>query len=92
MKIQSIALNTNKPSDEPNDNDSIECDFEEVNNYMVDASSEPPINQSDRQLIRFEYHVLYHISYGVPYLCFNAFKSSMLFFHLDLKQLFSIRS
>lgn len=30
------------------------------------------------QLMNFEYHLLYHISYGVPYLAFNAYKSSEL--------------
>lgn len=30
---------------------------------------------SNLELLRFEYHVLYHISYGVPYLSFNAYKS-----------------
>lgn len=29
-----------------------------------------------KELLRIEYHVLYHISYAVPYLCFNAYTSS----------------
>lgn len=30
-------------------------------------------------LIKFDYHILYHMSYAVPYLCFNAFKSGNFF-------------
>lgn len=34
-------------------------------------------NLSDsKELLSFEYHVLYHLSYAVPYICFNANKSS----------------
>lgn len=33
--------------------------------------------EHNTQLISFVYHVLYHRSYGVPYLCFNAYKSGI---------------
>lgn len=69
-----------EPSDEQTESDGRGNDFEEINDQFIDLSSERPLDQSHQQLIRFEYHVLYHISYAVPYLCFNAFKSSMLKF------------
>lgn len=53
---------------------------EEQNAFEEDLqlSFETPVNHChNEQLIKFEYHVLYHISYAVPYLCFNAYKSSM---------------
>lgn len=35
-------------------------------------------NVNNSMLMNFEYHVLYHLSYAVPYLCFNANKSGIL--------------
>lgn len=32
---------------------------------------------NNQQILNFEYHVLYQISYGVPYLSFNAYKSGI---------------
>lgn len=51
--------------------------FEEESNlaYEEKSSGKTPTNEP----IQFEYHVLYHISYAVPYLCFNAYRSSKLF-------------
>lgn len=52
--------------------------FEEEDGLSVDSSCEVSSNPIAEQLLRFEYHVLYHISYAVPYLCFNAYKCSKL--------------
>lgn len=29
-----------------------------------------------KELVSFDFHVLFHLSYGVPYICFNVYKSS----------------
>lgn len=51
--------------------------FEEENGLSFESPSEVPLNRIVKeQPIKFEYHVLYHLSYAVPYLCFNAYKSS----------------
>lgn len=60
-----------------------ECDDNESDNFTdymnqnsAESACESSADCSQTQLIKFEYHVLYHISYAVPYLCFNAYKSS----------------
>lgn len=57
----------------PNDLD-IDVDEEAFGNDSATVECTP----SDLQTLNFEYHILYHISYGVPYLSFNAYKSSKL--------------
>lgn len=49
-----------------------------LSNDSPPISCGKPVTKSDesRELLSFEYHVLYHLSYAVPYLCFNATKSS----------------
>lgn len=64
------------------------CLSEDVESEDVEFAEEEmlsPVNcesvsnlDSSKQLLSFEYHVLYHLSYAVPYLCFNATKSSEL--------------
>lgn len=56
-----------------NDDTCIDC----MDEYSIEIACESLSPCPQTQLIKFEYHVLYHISYAVPYLCFNAYKSSM---------------
>lgn len=61
-----------------NSMEAVDNDFDEESNLSPDpqtVNSSPSQDHNDR-LIKFEYHVLYHLSYAVPYLCFNAFHSS----------------
>lgn len=41
-------------------------------------------------LVKFEYHVLYHISYAVPYLCFTGIKSGISITLLILFHFFQV--
>lgn len=34
-----------------------------------------------KELVSLEFHVLYHLSYAVPYICFNVHKSSKLWWN-----------
>lgn len=62
---------------ERNGHKSQENEFQEEIGLSFESPSEIALNRSNReQLVKFEYHVLYHISYSVPYLCFNAYRSS----------------
>lgn len=79
VKTQSKELNLIESTDELKEHEIKEIDFSDEDNHLFESSSEAPSNHSHQQLIRFEYHVLYHISYAVPYLCFNAYKSSMFY-------------
>lgn len=68
---------TNKQNLE-NSIEAVNNDFDEESNLSPDAQMVDPLpsqNHNER-LIKFEYHVLYHLSYAVPYLCFNAFNPS----------------
>ncbi|XP_031619713.1 ubiquitin-like-conjugating enzyme ATG10 isoform X2 [Contarinia nasturtii] len=56
--------------------------FEEED-YLSFESPSQASNSITKQLLKFEYHVLYHISYAVPYLCFNAYKSNGSLLTLD---------
>lgn len=53
---------------EDSENEPIELE-EDTGKYQNETVNDPKI------LIKFDYHVLYHLSYAVPYLCFNGFRS-----------------
>lgn len=58
--------------------DALDNNFDEESNLSQDSQMVDSLLKQDpnERLIKFEYHVLYHLSYAVPYLCFNAFDSS----------------
>lgn len=61
--------------DEKYEDETTEFNFTEDSNESVDNLQK---HEKCQRLIKFEYHVLYHLSYAVPYLCFNAHDSSEL--------------
>lgn len=79
VKNKTIPLKLSENSNSSHLNENQEKFTDYMDQYLSETASESSANCSQCQLIRFEYHVLYHISYGVPYLCFNAYKSSMFF-------------
>lgn len=72
MKKNSLQLEI----DENNGKNDEIYEFEEENRLSFASPTNPT---PKKQLIKFEYHVLYHMSYAVPYLCFNGYKSSKIF-------------
>lgn len=76
-KTKTISLPIDELPNERNGHKSQENVFQEEIGLSFESPSEIALNCSNReQLVKFEYHVLYHISYSVPYLCFNAYRSS----------------
>lgn len=59
-------------------NDTINEDLIE-DQFGDDLSTAKDISTNDEPL-SLEYHVLYHMSYAVPYLSFNAYKSGRCIF------------
>lgn len=55
------------------DGETVDTDFAEELDL---ATGKCEISTHSKELLSFEYHVLYHLNYAVPYLCFNAHKSS----------------
>lgn len=77
VKTNFVLLTIDKVADDDNGKDA--SDFKEQDQLSYESSSDVGLNHdANTQLIKFDYHVLYHINYGVPYLCFNAHKSSRL--------------
>lgn len=60
-----------------NDDENLEHDFDEECGISLDHGSYNSGQiEGEKQILKFEYHVLYHLSYAVPYLSFNAYDSS----------------
>lgn len=79
-KTKTISLPIDELPNERNGHKSQENEFQEEIGLSFESPSEIVLNRSNReQLVKFEYHVLYHISYSVPYLCFNAYRSSKFY-------------
>lgn len=80
LKTKTISLPIDDLPNEKNGHKYQENEFQEEIELSFESPSEIAINRSNReQLVKFEYHVLYHISYSVPYLCFNAYRSSKFY-------------
>lgn len=79
VKTKTLSLSTEDDLEESVPSTLIE-DFEEDWRLAEETPSEvSQLNHSRKEeLIKFEYHVLYHLSYAVPFLCFNAYKSSKI--------------
>lgn len=73
VKKSLLWLAIDEETDENNGRDVKEDD---LLSYESPAKETVNHDAKPKQLIKFEYHVLYHMSYAVPYLCFNAHKSS----------------
>lgn len=79
MKRKSMSLDINGAESNLKINGQLDNNsgFEEENCLSYETQSSVGTNHDhSKELVKFEYHVLYHISYAVPYLCFNAYKSS----------------
>lgn len=76
VKSKTMALNLSENSN-GSSSDENQAEFtDSMEHDWRETACESSGNGSRGQPIKFEYHVLYHISYAVPYLCFNAYKSS----------------
>lgn len=73
-----MALKVSEKSNDTRIDETQEKFTDYMNQDWPGTAYESSGNCSQCQLIKFEYHVLYHISYAVPYLCFNAYKSSKI--------------
>lgn len=76
-EAKSISLTSSPPSTESNDTiyeDLTEDQFEDDLSTAKDIST-------NVEPLSFEYHILYHMSYAVPYLSFNAYKSGRYMSH-----------
>lgn len=69
-KTAYIEINLHK------DVDSDDMEFAEEQNLSSNNCETARNSDDSKELLSFEYHVLYHLNYAVPYLCFNATKSS----------------
>lgn len=76
VKNKTMALKLSEKSNSSNFNENEETFTDYMDQNISETACESSANCTQCQLIKFEYHVLYHISYAVPYLCFNAYKSS----------------
>lgn len=76
MKKNLLWLTIDEETNESSENDGNDLKEDDLLSYESPAKETFDHDAKPKQLIKFEYHVLYHMSYAVPYLCFNAHKSS----------------
>lgn len=76
VKKNVLWLPIDDDTDGNNEKDGKDLTEDDLLSYESPAKQTFNHDAKPKQLIKFEYHVLYHMSYAVPYLCFNAHKSS----------------